>query len=222
MLPEGRRIGRFTGSLVEVQPFIAPLHGAVLVEGEGKDGFILVDRGNYIAAYIRDEGAEFMGDLALDRMKGNIALDFDLRSYTPGEMAAAKSAWMEYRKKVGESVSQTPAVQRRGITPAALAIVQKQPGVVAVAAFEDGFTVLSTGKADFEQVGAIAEDLLRAGISISSDLGISPLAQMILETPKAKLIIAPMGDLNLCVLSEPGANLGLIRIAISRLQSEVY
>jgi predicted regulator of Ras-like GTPase activity (Roadblock/LC7/MglB family) len=39
---------------------------------------------------------------------------------------------------------------------------------------------------------------------------------MILETPAGKLIIAPYGDLALCILAEPDANLGLIRLSMRR------
>ncbi|MDH7593022.1 MAG: roadblock/LC7 domain-containing protein [Methanomicrobiales archaeon] len=219
ILPEGKKIGKFSGPFEEVQPFINPLYGAVCIRNKSMDGFILVEKGRYLAVYFRDDGSEFTGDAALDRLRTNNTLEFELRGYSADEMNAALSTWVENYVKPTEAKS-SPSVNR-GLKPEALEVIQRQPGVIAVAAIDEGFTVLSTGSADFEQVGAIAEDLLRAGVSISSDLGIQPLEQMLLETPKAKLIIAPVGDLNLCVLSEAKANLGLIRIAIKKLQSEV-
>jgi predicted regulator of Ras-like GTPase activity (Roadblock/LC7/MglB family) len=98
--------------------------------------------------------------------------------------------------------------------------VLKQPGVIAVSTFFEGFAVQSAGRADFEQVAANAEDLFRAGKKIAREIDIGPLNQIILETGKGKLIIAPLGDLNVCIFTEPDANLGLIRVAIRGMQVE--
>lgn len=98
--------------------------------------------------------------------------------------------------------------------------ILKQPGVIAVSTFFEGFAVQSAGRADFEQVAANAEDLFRAGKKIAGEIGIGPLNQVILETGKGKLVIAPYGDLNVCIFTEPDANLGLIRVAIKSLQLE--
>jgi predicted regulator of Ras-like GTPase activity (Roadblock/LC7/MglB family) len=98
--------------------------------------------------------------------------------------------------------------------------ILKQPGVIAVSTFFEGFAVQSAGRADFEQVAANAEDLFRAGKKIAREIDIGPLNQIILETEKGKLIIAPHGDLNVCIFTEPDANLGLIRVALKGLQAE--
>ena len=96
--------------------------------------------------------------------------------------------------------------------------ILKQPGVIAVSTFFDGFAVQSAGRADFEQVAANAEDLFRAGKKIAREIDIGPLNQIILETGRGKLIIAPYGDLNVCIFTESDANLGLIRVAIKSMQ----
>ncbi|HTY52819.1 MAG TPA: roadblock/LC7 domain-containing protein [Methanomicrobiales archaeon] len=96
--------------------------------------------------------------------------------------------------------------------------ILKQPGVIAVSTFFEGFAVQSAGRADFEQVAANAEDLFRAGKKIAREIDIGPLNQIILETGKGKLVIAPHGDLNVCIFTEPDANLGLIRVAIKSMQ----
>ena len=96
--------------------------------------------------------------------------------------------------------------------------ILKQPGVIAVSTFFEGFAVQSAGRADFEQVAANAEDLFRAGKKIAREIDIGPLNQIILETGKGKLVIAPHGDLNVCIFTEPDANLGLIRVAIRSMQ----
>jgi len=96
--------------------------------------------------------------------------------------------------------------------------ILKQPGVIAVSTFFEGFAVQSAGRADFEQVAANAEDLFRAGKKIAREIDIGPLNQIILETGRGKLVIAPHGDLNVCIFTEPDANLGLIRVAIKSMQ----
>lgn len=97
--------------------------------------------------------------------------------------------------------------------------IMRQPGVIAVSVFQEGFAVQSVGQADFDQVAANAEDLLRAGIKIASDIHIGTLHQIILESEGGKLIISPYGDLNLCVFTDADANLGLIRVAIRSIQT---
>ena len=96
--------------------------------------------------------------------------------------------------------------------------IQKQPGVLAVIAFFEGFAVKSMGSGDFEQVAAIAEDLLRAGEKMAGDMKIGALGQIILEAGERKCIIVPYGDLFLCLFTRADANLGLIRLALRNLQ----
>jgi predicted regulator of Ras-like GTPase activity (Roadblock/LC7/MglB family) len=97
--------------------------------------------------------------------------------------------------------------------------LQKQPGVLAVIAFFEGFPVKSTGIGDFDQVAAVAEDFLRAGEKMAGDMKMGGLGQIILETGEKKCIIAPYGDLFLCLLTQADSNLGLIRLAIRDLQA---
>jgi predicted regulator of Ras-like GTPase activity (Roadblock/LC7/MglB family) len=77
------------------------------------------------------------------------------------------------------------------------------------------------GDADFEHVAASAEDFMRSGVRIAEELQAGPLEQMILETAENKFIIAPCGDLFLCVFTTPDAQLGLIRVVLRSIQSEV-
>jgi predicted regulator of Ras-like GTPase activity (Roadblock/LC7/MglB family) len=99
--------------------------------------------------------------------------------------------------------------------------ILSQPGVIAVSAFFEGFPVQSMGDADFEHVAASAEDFMRAGVKIAQDMNAGPLEQMILETTGNKFIIAPCGDLFLCVFTTPDTQLGLIRVVLKSIQSEV-
>ncbi|MDD5142955.1 roadblock/LC7 domain-containing protein [Methanoregula sp.] len=99
--------------------------------------------------------------------------------------------------------------------------IRNQPGVIAVSAFFEGFPVQSVGEEDFEHVAALAEDFLRAGAKVASELGIGSVDQLILETGQNKCIIAPCGDLSLCVLTRSDAQLGLIRVLLRGIQKEL-
>ena len=99
-----------------------------------------------------------------------------------------------------------------------LQVIQRQPGILAVLAFYEGFPVKSIGNGDFEQVAAIAEDFLRAGERITNDMRMGVLDQITLEAGDKKCIIVPYGDLSLCIITRADANLGLIRLAIRHLQ----
>ena len=62
---------------------------------------------------------------------------------------------------------------------------------------------------------------MRAGAKIARDLNIGSLDQMILETNENKFIVAPCGDLFLCVFTTADAHLGLIRVVLKNIQSEI-
>jgi predicted regulator of Ras-like GTPase activity (Roadblock/LC7/MglB family) len=97
--------------------------------------------------------------------------------------------------------------------------IQRQPGVLAVLAFYEGFAVKSIGSGDFEQVAAAAEDFLRTGEKIISDMKMGVLSQITLEAGEKKCIVVPYGDLFLCLLTKADVNLGLVRLMIRHIQS---
>jgi len=99
-----------------------------------------------------------------------------------------------------------------------LQVIKRQPGVLAVLAFYEGFPVKSIGNGDFEQVAAVAEDILRAGERTANDMRMGTLDQIVLEAGEKKCIIAPHGDLALCTITRADANLGMVRLAIRQLQ----
>ena len=70
-------------------------------------------------------------------------------------------------------------------------------------------------------MAASAEDFMRAGTKIAEEMNIGRLDQMILETAENKFIIAPCGDLFLCVFTTADAQLGLIRVVLKSIQAEV-
>jgi predicted regulator of Ras-like GTPase activity (Roadblock/LC7/MglB family) len=213
-------MGTFSGTLEDIQPFTSPLIGVLYVVGNPGEGFLLIDKGKFVASLFHTSTSEMKGNAAYELMVGEQALDFEMRKYTPEEFSEAR----ETCAKEGLLIAYDENGKLlRKVTSGEwnLDKIKRQPGVLAVSAFHEGFAVQSTGNADFEQVAAVAEDLLRTGKKIAGDLAIEPLNQLILETPHGKFIIAPYGDINICIFTEADANLGLIRMAIRNIQSEI-
>jgi predicted regulator of Ras-like GTPase activity (Roadblock/LC7/MglB family) len=221
ILPEGSVIGTFSGTLQDILPFISPLVGVLHVNGSSGEGFYLIDKGRFVASMYRNGTSEMKGNESYDLLSGVQSLDFEMRRYTPEEYDEAKETCSKNGLLITYDDNGKPVRHKIGSGQWNLEKIKKQPGVLAVSAFHEGFAVQSTGSADFEQVAAVAEDLLRTGKKIAGDLAIDPLNQLILETPHGKFIIAPYGDINICIFTEADANLGLIRMAIHNIQSEI-
>ncbi|MDD1679640.1 MAG: roadblock/LC7 domain-containing protein [Methanomicrobiales archaeon] len=220
ILPEGSVIGTFSGTLDEIQPFILPLVGVLYVVGSPGEGFLLIDKGKFVASLFRTKASEMKGNAAYEHLVDEQALDFEMRRYTSEEFQGARETCAKEGLLIAYDENGKP-LRKVASGEWNLDKIKKQPGVLAVSAFHEGFAVHSTGNADFEQVAAVAEDLLRTGKKIAGDLAIEPLHQLILETPHGKFIIAPYGDINICIFTEAEANLGLIRMAIRNIQSEI-
>lgn len=221
ILPEGTVIGKFSGSLLEIGPFISPLIGVLHIFGTNGEGFLLIDKGKFVASYFKQKDTDLKGNVAYNHLIGESTLEFEVRKYTEEEFIDGRKTCSAEGLLIAYDERGEPLKPKKVSGIWDLETIKKQPGVLAVAAFHDGFAVQSTGNADFDQVAAVAEDLLRAGQKIATDLTIEPLDQLILETPHGKFIIAPFGDINICIFTEADANLGLIRIAIRNIQSEI-
>jgi predicted regulator of Ras-like GTPase activity (Roadblock/LC7/MglB family) len=157
---------------------------------------------------------------------------FTLRKYSPEEFVQALEVSRNENILIAEPVSSptksspTKSPPESGTVPelldeAKLKKIVNLPGVIAVSAFFEGFPVQSIGDADFEHVAALAEDLMRAGTKIAQEMKIGTLDQLILETGENKFIIAPCGDLYLCVFTTGDAQLGLIRVMLKSIQQEI-
>ena len=219
MLPDGVSLGRIQGPLSALASINPHFTGAVRIDGPSGTGFILTEDGNpYAAAFESADGdLSLGGDDAYRHLISQTSLDYELIAYTAREIEVARAT----SREMGYMVNRNDLMPLPGSGPLSrdgLEQIARQPGVVAVSVFHEGFPLQSLGSADFEQVAAIAEDLLRAGTRITGDMEMGHLSQMILETPAGKLIIAPYGDLALCILAEPDANLGLIRLSIRGVQ----
>jgi len=215
--PEGTHLGDLNNPLQDKDvELITGLVGLIKISSPQGEGVILVDHGKFIAASFTSGDTIHSGNRALEIINTTTSGTMELKSYTADEYQAA----LETCRKKGlllREISPPPAVPDR-LDERILRKVLVQPGVIAVSAFSDGFSVQSLGEADFDQVAAMAEDLLRAGIKIAKDMNIGLVDQIILETGFGKIIIAPYGDLFLCVYTRPDVNLGLIRVVLKSLQ----
>lgn len=216
--------------------------GAVEMRTSTGTGFILVDKAKPLAAMFRTATGSYPAESALPFMSpgpGNAGTfqRIHLRTYNDEEFARARAICRESGLLIVEETrapAAAPAIAETsekapdtaGNVPATLdqsklKKILSQPGVIAVSAFFEGFPVKSMGNADFEHVAASAEDFMRAGVRIAQDMNAGPLEQMILETAENKFIIAPCGDLFLCVFTTADSQLGMIRVVLKSIQSEI-
>ncbi|MCK9579681.1 MAG: roadblock/LC7 domain-containing protein [Methanoregula sp.] len=215
---------------------MASFCGAIEITTGAGHGFILTDNSRLVSAYFSDGEGEFKGKSALAHMTLDAEDDespqsFCLHHYNQDEFAqAVQISHDEHLLIIAESPADSPAPQseRDGtavppelLDEGKLNKILCQPGVLAVSAFFEGFPVQSLGDADFEHVAASAEDFARAGTKIAQEMGIGHLDQLILETPTNKFIIAPCGDLYLCIFTRSDAQLGLIRVVLKSIQKEI-
>lgn len=242
-LPAGTDGGTITNPRDEtVFNELTAFRGAVEIRKSSGTGFILVEHGKLHAALFRTATASHVGQTALSDITrdsgeaGTVEL-FRLRRYDDAEFARALEICSDYglfiiseetpaaaaafpspnpAEKTGENSLVLPAF----LDPEKLKKILSQPGVIAVSAFFEGLPVQSMGDADFEHVAASAEDFMRAGVRIAEEMSAGPLEQMILETAANKFIIAPCGDLFLCVFTTADTQLGLIRVVLRSIQSE--
>jgi len=220
-----------------LRQFLMTFRGLIETETPSGHGFILVDNGKLVASYFKNARGIFRGDDALAPMdmesQGDFSSSqiFNVRKYSDEEFFRSVQIAQEEDLLLHEPVT----LGDEGIEPdideiadlpepldeTKLKKIKSLSGVIAVAAFYEGFSIQCIGNADFEHVAASAEDLLRAGTRIARDLKIGSLDQMILETDENKFIIAPCGDLFICVFTTAEAHLGLIRVVLKNIQSEI-
>jgi predicted regulator of Ras-like GTPase activity (Roadblock/LC7/MglB family) len=223
------------GFIRELMSFV----GAIEIETGSGHGFILTEKGKLISAYFSSDQGTFRGREALSHMTldsdGTEEQAFSLRRYNPSEFSLAVRISGEEKLLLAdvppESAPEVPAVPAEAapapVNPSdlldetRLRKIISQPGVIAVSAFFEGFPVQSIGDEDFEHVAASAEDFWRAGLKIAQEMKIGSLDQLILETAQNKFIIAPCGDLYLCILTTADAQLGLIRVVLKSIQKEI-
>jgi predicted regulator of Ras-like GTPase activity (Roadblock/LC7/MglB family) len=222
-LPSGNFAGVISPSIEEETRQLQGFCGIVEIVSDLIKGFILLDRGQIIAAYFRDDTGDFVGldaERRIDALPMDVWMIYKLAlwSYNQNELDEALNQCSRERLLLkGEKPGEVPG-SGRTFGESGLNRLLKQPGVLAVCAFNDGFSVQSIGVADPDQLAAVAEDLFRAASRVVEELRTGGLDQIILESGKRKLIVIPHKDLHIAVLTRNNANLGLIRIALRNLQ----
>ena len=212
--------------------YLMVFRGVIEIETGAGHGFILTENGKLIAAYVKSgetvsRGKEALSYLMKDSPENGSQQTFNLRKYSDDEFTQALKTAQEENllisvifQDVGVTAPSVPTMPVL-LDAGKLEKIISQPGVIAVSAFFEGFPVQSVGNADFEHVAALAEDLMRAGTKIAQEMKIGTLDQLIMETAENKFIIAPCGDLFLCVFTTSDAQLGLIRVVLKSIQTEI-
>jgi predicted regulator of Ras-like GTPase activity (Roadblock/LC7/MglB family) len=210
--------------------------GAIEITTGTGHGFILTDNGRLISAYFQDgdgifRGKDALAHMTLDPGGADSPQTFSLHRYGHDEFAQAVRISQDEHLMLADPVPASASAVTRPDEGAAgspqlldetkLRKIMSQPGVIAVSTFFEGFPVQSIGDADFEHVAASAEDFARAGFKIAQEMNIGHLDQLILETGSNKVIIAPCGDLFLCIFTRADAQLGLIRVVLKSIQKEI-
>lgn len=217
--------------------YLMTFRGLLEIKTVSSHGFILNDFGKLVGAYFKNNDAVFRGKAALYHLtmeSTEISASpetFNIRKYSETEFSRAVQISTEEGLLIGNlafPATSGSRAEKCGMPELPLRLDRKTlkkiknlNGVIAVSAFFEGFPIQCIGDADFEHVAASAEDLMRAGAKIAKDLKIGSLDQLILETDENKFIIAPCGDLFVCIFTTADAHLGLIRVVLKSIQSEL-
>jgi len=223
----------------ELLPYLVYFFGIIEIETEYGHGFILNENGKLAGAYFKkNNNGIFRGKTALSHLaiestgNSDSPKTFKVRKYTEEEFSRAVQISREEGLLINETshgmTAPDPVIKINMISKfpeylneTTLKKIKNLTGVIAVSVFFDGFPIQCIGDADFEHVAASAEDLMREGTKIAQELKIGSLDQIILETDENKFIIAQYGDLHLCVFTTADAHLGLIRVVLKSIQSEI-
>ncbi len=215
------------------QGFRGCIHVFQADDGKTSEGFILIEDGNVLASAYNLLGTITLYQMnALERMMALKDLRLKIYSYSEKDKAQLLESYpdaiIEGQEKKGEKPEE-PAIedepQEKQAVPyeSMLSTVCMLPGVVATALVADGFPIYQKGEqqVDFEHIAVATEDMVRSGTRIATELQLGSTEQIILETPNYKTIIAPIDDMFLCVLAKADANLGLVRLSIKNVQSNL-
>lgn len=221
-IPDGTFVTRVKncnpGELIQ---YLRAFCGRVNVITPEGAGFFLVNVGSVRAASYQEGDEILRGEAVIEKINSFSGTDtlknteFSLNKYTDEEFTEAYSICGQLGLTIGNGVIPLPTLI---FDDEQVKMLLRQPGVIAVSAIFEGFAVKSMGDANFDQIAAVAEDFRRAGARIADDLQVGDLQQILLETDSGKLLITPYGDLALCILTRPEANLGLLRIALKSIQ----
>lgn len=222
-LPVGERVALMQVSLEKLFEFSPDFIGCIVIDLDNANGFILVQSGTPVAAAYAEGDLKLTGRSAYEKFVNRKSLNCVLNKYTNDEFDEANIMVQDsFGFDEGEIAKEAESEGTDNVlSHETLENVLSQPGVKAVSVFFEGFALQSAGDADFEQVAAVSEDFVRAANRITAELDMEIASQMILETPRGKLIISPVGDLFICVLAENDSQLGLIRLVIETIKHDL-
>lgn len=233
-IPDGSFVAETDKSLPEVlKDYGHDFRGCIRVEkgedGRSSEGFILIDDGNVLASAFATLGITLYQMNALDRMRSLKDVRFKIYSYSEEEKSKVfdsypDSAIGDLPQKAEAREEESPAVPEPGRISydVLLSTVTQLPGVIAAALVVDGLPIYQQGQqVDFEHIAVATEDMVRSGTKIATELQLGSAEQIILETPSNKVVIAPINDMFLCVLTAANTNLGLVRLSIKNVQNSM-
>lgn len=217
------------------QNFRGCIHVYKAEDGRVGEGFILIEDGSVIASAYNMMGITLYQMSALQRMMSLRDVRLKIYSYSDKDSAKLLELYPDSsidgvsKKEPSGGVSEEPATvvseaddgsEIRTIPyETLLSAVVQMPGVMAAALVVDGFPIYQEGEqVDFEHIAVATEDMVRSGTRISTELQLGTTEQIILETPDHKVVISPINDMFLCVLTGADANLGLVRLSIKNAQ----
>jgi predicted regulator of Ras-like GTPase activity (Roadblock/LC7/MglB family) len=195
------------------------------------EGFILVEDGNVLASAYMTMGITLYQINALDRLMSLTDLKLSVRSFSEEEKDEIFNCYPDSiiggmpRKIVAaepEAPQEREAGPRKIPYDVLLSAVTQLPGVIAAALVADGLPVYQQGEhVDFEHIAVTTEDMVRSGAKIATELQLGVTDEIILETASSKVVIAPINDMFLCVLTGADTNLGLLRLSIKNAQNNL-
>jgi predicted regulator of Ras-like GTPase activity (Roadblock/LC7/MglB family) len=232
-IPDGSFVAETDSPLPEVlKDYGHDFRGCIRVEkGENSrpsQGFILMEDGNVLASAFATLGITLYQMNALDRMMSLKDARLKIYSYSEEEKSMVFDTYPD--SVIGDLPQKTDVIEEAPAAPepsrisydVLLSTVTQLPGVMAAAMVLDGLPIYQQGQhVDFEHIAVATEDMVRSGTKIATELQLGSAEQIILETPSNKVVIAPINDMFLCVLTAAEANLGLIRLSIKNAQNSM-
>jgi predicted regulator of Ras-like GTPase activity (Roadblock/LC7/MglB family) len=233
-IPEGSFVAETEELIPEVlkkygHDFKGCIHLIQGENGKGSEGFILVEDGNVLASAYSTLGIMLYQMNALDRMISLNDGTLKVSAYSEDEKYQVLEGFPDSvigdvpprpdaEKPAEDGPEEGPEVEHISYDLLLSTVVQL-PGVIATALVADGLPVYQQGEQlDFDHIAVATEDMVRSGARIATELQLGVTDEIILETQSHKVVIAPINDMFLCVLTEANANLGLLRLSIKNAQ----
>jgi predicted regulator of Ras-like GTPase activity (Roadblock/LC7/MglB family) len=231
-LPEGSFVAETVKPIADaLKDYGHDFRGCIRVRygenGRHSEGFILIDDGSVLASAFSTMGITLYQVNALDRMMSLKDVRLKIYSFSEDDKSQVFSLYPDAvigdlpPQEGAEALVETAAPERISYEVLLSTVIQL-PGVLAAAMAADGLPIYQQGQhVDFEHIAVATEDMVRSGTKIATELQLGTVEEIILETPSNKVVIAPINDMFLCVLTSADANLGLVRLSIRNAQNSM-